>query len=67
VEAKSDVQAAEEIGPTAGRSGTAAKHISRIGSGEHGNPKVLHPQQNPQELIYLLSFINDKLAGGFVF
>lgn len=67
MEAKSDVQAAEEIGLTEGQSGTAAKHIIRTGRGDHGNPKVLHAQQNPQELEYLLSSINDKLAGGFGF
>jgi len=67
VEAKSDVQAAEEICLTEGQSGTAAKHITRIGSGDHGNPKVLHPQHNPQELEYLLSSINDDLVGGFGF
>jgi hypothetical protein len=43
VESKSDVQAAEEIGLTEGQSGTAVKHITRIASGDHGNPKVLHP------------------------
>jgi hypothetical protein len=67
VEAKSDVQAAEEIGLTEGQSGNAAKHIMRTGSGNHGNPKVPQPQQNPQELEYFLSSINDKLAGGFGF
>ena len=63
VEEESDVQAAEEIGLTEGQSGILGKHITRIGSGDHGNPKVLQPQQNPQELGYLLSTINDKLAG----
>jgi len=63
VEEESDVQAAEEIGLTEGQSGIPGKHITRIGSGDHENPKVLQPQQNPQELGYLLSFINDKLAG----
>lgn len=67
LEAKSDVQAAEEIGLTEGQSGITAKHIARIGSGDHGNPKVLHPQPTPSELEYLLSSINDKLAGGFGF
>jgi len=63
VEEESDVQAAEEIGLTEGQSGIPGKHITRIGSGDHGNPKVLQPQLNPQELGYLLSSINDKLAG----
>ena len=67
MEAKSDVQAVEEIGLTEGQSGAAAKHITRIGSGDHGNPKVQHPQQNPWELGYLLSSINDKMAGEFGF
>jgi len=67
MEAKGDVQAAEEIGLTQSQSGITAKHIARIGSGDHGNPKVLHPQQNPPELECLLSSINDKLAGGFGF
>jgi hypothetical protein len=60
---ESDVQAAEEISLTEGQSGIPGKHITRIGSGDHGNLKVLQPQQNPQELGYILSPINDKLAG----
>jgi hypothetical protein len=64
VEAEGDVQAAEEIGLTEGKSGISAKHIIRSGSGNHGNPKVLQHQQNPQEPGYLLGFINEKLAEG---
>ena len=64
METKSDVHAAEEIVFTDGESGTATKHITRTGSGDHGNPTVLHPQQNPQGLEYPLSSISDKLAGG---
>jgi len=67
VEAKGDVQAAEEISLTESQSGITAKHIARNGGGDHGNPKVLHPQQNPPELECLLSSINDKLAGGLGF
>jgi hypothetical protein len=67
VEAKGDVQAAEETGLTESQNGITAKHIARNGSGDHGNPKVLHPQQNSPELECLLSSINDKLAGGFGF
>ena len=67
VEAESDVQLAEEFGLTEGQSGIPAKHITSIGSGDLGNPKVLQPQQNPQEPGYLLSSINDKLAGGLGF
>lgn len=41
VEAEGDIQPAEEFGLTEGQSGIAAKHITRIGSGDHRNPKVL--------------------------
>jgi hypothetical protein len=67
VEEESDVQAAEEIGLTVGQSGIPAKHITRIGSGDHGNPNILQPQQNPQEPGYLLGSISDKLAAGLGF
>jgi hypothetical protein len=64
VEAESDVQAAEEIGLTDSQSGIPAKHITRGGSGNHGNPIVLQPQQIAQEPGHLVSSISDELAAG---